>query len=178
MQKSYLSRGSRRKKISWTLVILFLIVLNLRVVPRAVDAAPLLPTIYHGQSVAHVPSLLIMWIDINLTTQKLSAYNVGGLVLSTPISSGKRGFATIQGKFQVTRKVLSQRLAGRLHGEIWDIPNVPFIMYFSGSFAIHGAYWHNDFGHPVSHGCVNVPVNYGALLYSWTPIGTTVVIHK
>jgi lipoprotein-anchoring transpeptidase ErfK/SrfK len=119
-----------------------------------------------------------MWIDINLTTQKLSAYNVGGLVLSTPISSGKRGFATIQGKFQVTRKVLSQRLAGRLHGEIWDIPNVPFIMYFSGSFAIHGAYWHNDFGHPVSHGCVNVPVNYGALLYSWTPIGTTVVIHK
>ncbi len=64
-----------------------------------------------------------------------------------------------------------------LGGEFYDIKNVPDVMYFTGvGHAIHGAFWHNNFGQVMSHGCVNLPLDVADWLFSWTPMGTTVVI--
>ncbi len=56
-------------------------------------------------------------------------------------------------------------------------PNVPNISYFDGDEALHGAYWHHNFGHRMSHGCVNMPLDAAALVYDWAPIGTEVWVH-
>jgi lipoprotein-anchoring transpeptidase ErfK/SrfK len=61
-------------------------------------------------------------------------------------------------------------------GADYDTPDVPWTMYYSGGFAIHGAYWHNNFGTPVSHGCVNLRVPEAKALYEWAPMGTEVVV--
>jgi lipoprotein-anchoring transpeptidase ErfK/SrfK len=57
------------------------------------------------------------------------------------------------------------------------VKNVPFSMYFFEGYAIHGAYWHNNFGRPASHGCVNVPVAAAKWLYDFVPIGTRVEVY-
>ena len=60
----------------------------------------------------------------------------------------------------------------------YNIYDVPWVMYFAaGGYAIHGVYWHNNFGVPMSHGCVGLPVGAAAYIYSWAPIGTMVSIH-
>jgi lipoprotein-anchoring transpeptidase ErfK/SrfK len=62
-------------------------------------------------------------------------------------------------------------------GPGYNLPNVPYVMYFYGANAIHGTYWHNNFGHPMSHGCINLRTGDAAWLYSWASIGTPVVVH-
>ena len=56
--------------------------------------------------------------------------------------------------------------------------NVPWVMYYNGDEALHGTYWHNNFGTPMSHGCVNMPVDAAAFVYSWAPRGTEVWVHS
>jgi lipoprotein-anchoring transpeptidase ErfK/SrfK len=53
-------------------------------------------------------------------------------------------------------------------GDDFDLPGVPFDSYFWGSVAIHGTYWHNDYGRPRSHGCVNVPSEAAKWIFRWT----------
>jgi lipoprotein-anchoring transpeptidase ErfK/SrfK len=65
-----------------------------------------------------------------------------------------------------------------MRGKGYDIPDVPYTMYFYEGYAIHGAYWHHRFGTPVSHGCVNLPVRQAHKLFNWTPMGTLVVVHR
>jgi lipoprotein-anchoring transpeptidase ErfK/SrfK len=62
-------------------------------------------------------------------------------------------------------------------GPGYNLPNVPWVMYFAGANAIHGAYWHNNFGRPMSHGCVNMRISEAQWLYNWASIGTPVVVH-
>ncbi|HEY9707883.1 MAG TPA: L,D-transpeptidase, partial [Oculatellaceae cyanobacterium] len=88
------------------------------------------------------------------------------------ISTGKNSTPTLPGVFKIQSKVPTQRL----RGADYDLPNVPFIMYYQGNYAIHGAYWHNSFGTPISHGCVNVAVNHARWLFNWASVGTPVVI--
>ncbi len=62
--------------------------------------------------------------------------------------------------------------------EAYNVPDVPWVMYFYADYAIHGAYWHNMFGKArLSHGCVNTPVAASKFLYSWAPLGTSVSVH-
>jgi lipoprotein-anchoring transpeptidase ErfK/SrfK len=69
-------------------------------------------------------------------------------------------------------------MEGVLGGEYYNVPDVPSVMYFTDvGHAIHGAYWHNNFGAVMSHGCINLPVELAAWLYEITPTGTPVVIH-
>jgi lipoprotein-anchoring transpeptidase ErfK/SrfK len=70
-------------------------------------------------------------------------------------------------------------MRGSINGESWVVPDVPHAMYFNGSVALHGTYWHNLFGSGVriSHGCVNLPLDAAAWLYDWAPVGTTVDVH-
>ena len=62
-------------------------------------------------------------------------------------------------------------------GPDYNTPDVPWTMYYYQGFAVHGAYWHNNFGRPVSHGCVNMRVNESKLLFEWAAVGTQVVVH-
>lgn len=118
------------------------------------------------------------WIEVNLSTQTLTVWRGSTRISSSLVSTGKPGFTTPAGTFYISAKYPSVRMAACVNGECWDTPNVPWSMLFrSGGFYIHGAYWHNDFGRVRSHGCVNLPVPYAEWLYSWTPMGTRVWIH-
>lgn len=96
------------------------------------------------------------------------------MVLNTAISSGTRKTPTPEGTFRIFRKYDKQRMTGR----DYDLPNVPWVMYFrKGGYAMHGTYWHSNFGQPMSHGCINLPIGEAAWLYQWAPNRTVVVIH-
>ena len=104
------------------------------------------------------------WIDVNLTTQMLVAYEGDVPVMSTKISSGSADFPTIKGTYYIYLKLIKQDMSG----EDYSTPDVPFVMYFHNSYSLHGAYWHNDFGRPRSHGCVNLPLPEAEWLYYWS----------
>lgn len=114
------------------------------------------------------------WIEIDISDQKLTAWQGDVLVFETIVSTGKPGYRTLPGTFAVYRKYEETRMVGA----DYDTPDVPWTMYYSGGFAIHGAYWHNNFGTPVSHGCVNLRVPEAKALYEWAPMGTEVVVNQ
>ncbi len=69
-------------------------------------------------------------------------------------------------------------------GTYYDLPNVPNVIYFandqipvSAGYSLHGAYWHNNFGTPMSHGCINEPIAQSKLIYDWTELSTPINIH-
>lgn len=113
------------------------------------------------------------WIDINLSRQRLTAYVGNQAVFSSLISGGTSVHPTVVGRFKVRTKLSRQTMSG----PGYYLPNVPWVMYFYAGYAIHGTYWHNNFGHPMSHGCINMRTADAAWLYKWTPIGTPVVTH-
>jgi lipoprotein-anchoring transpeptidase ErfK/SrfK len=113
------------------------------------------------------------WIEVILSQQRLVAWQNGRAVMSSAISSGVRAHPTLRGTF----KIYAKYRATRMRGPGYNLPGVPYTMYYSGGYAVHGAYWHHNFGHPMSHGCVNLPVAFAARLYAWAPIGTLVVVH-
>jgi hypothetical protein len=118
------------------------------------------------------------WIEINLSSQYLIAWQGDVPVLETYVSTGRPGFDTPTGTFHINTKLPSQDMEGVLGGEYYNVPQVPDVMYFTDvGHAIHGAYWHNNFGAVMSHGCVNVPLGTSTWLYDWAPVGTRVVIH-
>ena len=63
-------------------------------------------------------------------------------------------------------------------GTYYNLPNVPYVMYYYQGYGIHGAYWHNNFGHPMSHGCVNMKPEEAGIVFNWADIGTKVVVHS
>ena len=113
------------------------------------------------------------WIEVNLAQQRLYAWQNGRVVMSSAVSSGVAAYPTRRGTFKIYVKYRSTRM----RGPGYNLPGVPYTMYYSGSYGIHGAYWHNNFGHPMSHGCINLPVGFAGRLYAWASVGTTVVIH-
>jgi LysM repeat protein len=118
------------------------------------------------------------WVDVNLSTQTMVAYEGETPVYSSRVSSGVPDHPTVVGTYRVYAKYVSTRMKGGTPGiDYYDIPNVPYTMYFYSDYALHGAYWHNNFGHPMSHGCVNLPVDVSKWMYDWAPIGTMVVTH-
>lgn len=107
-------------------------------------------------------------IEVSLSTQRLIAWEGNKIYMEFPISSG-RWFPTPTGNFSIWYKTRFQRMVGGSKdlGTYYDLPNVPNNMFFYQGFAIHGAYWHNNFGHPMSHGCVNAPLAQAAQLFEW-----------
>jgi lipoprotein-anchoring transpeptidase ErfK/SrfK len=120
------------------------------------------------------------WIEINLSIpQKLTAWEGNNAVYSTLVSAGVPAHPTPLGTFQVYWKLPYDDMTGGNAGtdDYYYLPNVPNVMYFyQGGYAIHGAYWHANFGYPVSHDCINLPLD-AAWMYNWTPVGTQVWIH-
>ncbi len=114
-------------------------------------------------------------IYIDLTNQKLFAKEGDKTIYEFLISSGKWG-RTPTGDFVTWVKLRYTRMTGgnKAIGTFYDLPNVPYTMYFANSeipkwrgYGIHGAYWHNNFGHPMSHGCINMKPEEAGLLYAW-----------
>ena len=104
-------------------------------------------------------------IEISLADQQLVAFEKDQPVYTTRISGGVGGErATPRGDHRIVFKAPSRHMVG----EDFDLPGVPFASYFWGAVAIHGTYWHNDYGRPRSHGCVNVPSEAAKWLFRWT----------
>lgn len=112
------------------------------------------------------------YIDVNLSTQTLVAFENKNQVFSTLVSTGLTG-PTPVGTFPIYSKNESVLMAGA----DYYLPNVQWVSWFTGPYSIHGTYWHNNFGHPMSHGCVNLPNDAAYWVYMWAPVGTPVVIH-
>jgi hypothetical protein len=108
------------------------------------------------------------WIDVSLSEQKLRAYEGSRVVREFLISSGKWA-PTPKGDFRIWYKTRSQAMKGgsKELGTYYYLPNVPHNMFFYKGYAVHGAYWHNNFGNPMSHGCVNSPLAEVAELFEW-----------
>jgi LysM repeat protein len=113
------------------------------------------------------------WIDVDLSSQTVRAYQGNTVVRSMIVSTGIARYPTPTGRFKVYAKYPSVTMSG----PGYYLPGVPHTMYFYAGYALHGTYWHNNFGHPMSHGCINLTRADAAWLYSWTPMGTSVVIH-
>lgn len=133
------------------------------------EEKPAAPTI----NLAAAPADGRRWIEVNLSNQTLTAWQGDVAVLHTYISSGLPATPTVTGRFRVDRKYSSQHMSG----PGYSLPGVPWVMYFYSGYAIHGAYWHNNFGAPMSHGCVNMTPGEAQILYNWAPMGTEVYVH-
>lgn len=113
-------------------------------------------------------------IVIDLSEQTLTAYEDQRAIFSTLISAGQAHTPTPIGEFAIYSKVRSQTMSG----PGYTLPNVEFVAYFYSAYAIHGTYWHDNFGHPMSHGCVNMRNMDAEWLYTWAPIGTPVSVRQ
>ncbi len=114
------------------------------------------------------------WIQVDLSSQRLTAWKGGTPVYAVTVSTGKKSTPTRTGVFRVQTKLRKTRMRGRNY----NLPNVPYTMYYQGGYAIHGAYWHRRFGTPVSHGCVNVAPNHAKWLFKWASVGTPVIVQR
>jgi lipoprotein-anchoring transpeptidase ErfK/SrfK len=117
------------------------------------------------------------WIDVNLTTQTLVAYEGDTPVFDSRVSSGTWQYPTVTGQFRVWLRYTEQTMDGRRLGYDYYLPNVPYVMYFYEDYALHGTYWHNNFGTPMSHGCVNLPTTAAEWIFNWSTMGTLVNVH-
>jgi hypothetical protein len=113
------------------------------------------------------------WIEINLSWQWLTAYEGDTPVFGVAVSTGIDGLDTPAGEYAIEWMQEWETM----WGSDYYLEDVPYVMYFADYLAIHGAYWHDNFGEPMSHGCVNLPVWAAEWLYFWADIGTPVWIH-
>lgn len=104
-------------------------------------------------------------IEVILAEQMLEVYEGERIVKTFKVSTGKSGFSTPLGEYQITRVRLSRFMSG----DGWAVAGVPYVMYFAPDqgLALHGAYWHNQFGRPVTHGCINLRPEEANWLFRW-----------
>jgi lipoprotein-anchoring transpeptidase ErfK/SrfK len=113
------------------------------------------------------------WIDVDLSAQRLTAYEGNTAVRSTLVSTGRSVTPTPTGQYRIYVKYGSKDMAG----PGYYMPNVPHVMFFYRGYSIHGTYWHSNFGQQMSHGCVNLPTSEAQWLYGWASVGTLVNVH-
>ncbi len=114
------------------------------------------------------------WIDVDLSQQRVYAYEGDTLMNSFVVSTGTWQTPTVTGKFRIWVKVRSQAMTG----PGYYLPDVPYVMYFYKDYGLHGTYWHNNFGTPMSHGCVNLTISDAEWLYNFASVGTVVNVHN
>lgn len=113
------------------------------------------------------------WIDVDVTNQIVAAYEGAELVEAFVVSTGTWRHPTVLGQFRVYVKLESTPMAG----PGYYLPGVPFTMYFYRGYALHGTYWHSNFGTPMSHGCVNLSIPDSEWLFNFASEGTLVNVH-
>jgi len=156
------------------------------VTPTAVPPTPM-PVIVHPTLLPTVISTILpsmtpvfssgggnlRWIDVDLTKQILIAYEGDAAVRSTLVSTGLTNTPTPVGVYRIWIKLRYDDMTG----PGYYLADVPYTMYFYRGYGIHGTYWHNNFGNPMSHGCVNLPTSEAGWLFEWAEVGTPVNIH-
>ena len=119
-------------------------------------------------------------IVVSVSQQYLWAYEEGQIVTETYVSTGTGNVpetVTPVGNFSVLTKYETETMEGTISEEYYRVEDVPYVMYFDNSGnALHGTYWHSNFGTPMSHGCINLPLDVAAFLYAWAPEGTAVTV--
>ena len=119
-------------------------------------------------------------IIVDRSEQMLYAYDNDGLFMKEPVSTGLELTPTPRGIFTVFRKTPSRYMQGPIPGitdQYYDLPGVPWNLYFTyQGAAIHGTYWHENFGKQSSHGCVNLAPMSAEKLYYWAEVGTFVIV--
>jgi hypothetical protein len=117
------------------------------------------------------------WISVNLYEQTLAAYDHGELVFATVVSSGRSGYWTQPGTFQVWAKLQKDDMTGGVEGgAYYYLEDVPWVLYFDQSRALHGTYWHGKFGSPSSRGCVNLAPRDSHWIYDFAEEGSWVYV--
>jgi lipoprotein-anchoring transpeptidase ErfK/SrfK len=116
------------------------------------------------------PTTTDKWIDVDLSEQKVIAFEGLKPVRSFVISSGLPDTPTVTGEFRIRAKVRSQTMSGGdpEKGDYYNLPNVEWVQYFYEAYSFHGTYWHNNFGRPMSHGCINMTNEDAKWLFDWT----------
>jgi LysM repeat protein len=113
-------------------------------------------------------------IVVELDKQLARAYENGRLVRTVSVSTGLPQTPTVKGEFSIYVKYEAQTMSG----PGYFLPDVPYVMYFYKGYGLHGTYWHNNFGQPMSHGCVNLPTADAEWFYAWAEIGTPVLVEE
>jgi len=148
--------------------------------PTPTPTATLIPTNTPRPTQAYDPvfpddiSANERWIDIDLSLQRLYAYEGKEIVRSFLVSTGTWLTPTPVGQFSVWIKLRYDDMTG----PGYYLPNVPYTMYFYHGYGIHGTYWHNNFGTPMSHGCVNMITEEAGWLFDWSHVGILVNVHE
>ena len=158
------------------------------------QVAPPLTYGYHQEPKGPTPTE--KWIDVDLSEQRVVAYEGAQAVRAFIVSTGLPATPTVQGQFRIRMKVRSQTMAGgSAQYGYYNLPNVEWVQYFYADYAFHGTYWHNNFGQPMSHGCVNMTNDDARWLFEWAgptwqtagpvwqkptdpSLGTLVVVHE
>lgn len=134
------------------------------------------------------------WIEVDLSEQKLYAHEGDRIAYQFLVSSGKWA-PTPTGEFRIWSKFKYTKMEGgrKEINTYYYLPNVPYTQFFYKGYGLHGTYWHNNFGHPMSHGCVNLATPDAEKLFYWTSpvlgdkssvsaskdnLGTKVIIHE
>jgi hypothetical protein len=115
------------------------------------------------------------WIDVSIAKQVLLAYDGTQPAYATLISSGEAGLedpetskSTARGIFRIHTKHLTTTMSSKVVGEEFELKDIPYVQYFEEGYALHAAYWHDDFGTPRSHGCINLAPEDARWLFQWT----------
>ena len=130
--------------------------------------------------VAPVITTLFRRIEVNLSEQRTYLFENEQRRRSPGTSRRARTASTpARADFRIRAKLATQNMG---NPDLTKAPNyytenVPWVMYYNGDEALHGAYWHNNFGNQMSHGCINMPVDAAEFVYAWAPMGTEVWVH-
>jgi hypothetical protein len=114
------------------------------------------------------------WVYVDLSTQRAYAYRGDQIQNSFIVSTGTWQHPTVTGTYRIYVKYR----AADMSGPGYYLPKVPYVMYFYKGYGLHGTYWHNNFGHPMSHGCVNFTIGDAAWLYNFASVGTVVYVSR
>ncbi len=116
------------------------------------------------------------WIDVNLTRKTLVAFQGDKPVFATLVSPGRKStnkakdHSTVKGTYRIREKHIAVTMDGdgAVAGDLpYSIEDVPYVAYFEGSYALHGAFWHSNFGREMSHGCVNLSPLDAKKVFFW-----------
>lgn len=177
LEGEYLSGIARRYGLNWTLIAEANGITDPNTIYAGMELRiPDATALVYGEiaaSVAVVPAPAVgvgREIVVDLSSQMTYAFEDGGLQYSALSSTGLPATPTVQGDYKIYIKYDAQRMTG----PGYDLPGVQWVMYFYQGYALHGAYWHNNFGNPMSHGCVNLRNEDALWFYNFASIGTPV----
>lgn len=127
---------------------------------------------------AGAPSERAKWMEVDLTNQMFRAWEGQTLVYETVAATGRPAVPTLTGQWDTYAHLRYDDMSGWTPDQgSYSLQDVPYVMYYDRGYAIHGTYWHQNFGWPQSAGCVNLTITDAAWVYNWADLGTAVYVH-